>query len=146
MPGQRAVARAGICICRGAIVLTHLALVAGAGGVQQLGVSDVRPHAGRGGQEASKGRRFKSISPSAACPTRGPKAQQSLLPGSTAGLWATGTGLHRSALRWGSGHWGGLCGRGSAWTTLTQTAKFQIFVTLVTVYFACILGLPITNV
>lgn len=101
-------ARAGICICRGGIVLTHLALVAGAGGVQQLGVSDVRPHAGRGGQEAPKGRRFKSISRSAARPTRGPGTQQSPVPGSRARLWVTGTGLHRSLL-----HWGG-CAAGGA--------------------------------
>lgn len=47
---------------------------------------EIRCQAGRGGQEASKGRKFKSISPSAAHPTHGPRAQQSPLPGSTAGL------------------------------------------------------------
>lgn len=118
MPGQRAVARADICICRGGvggIVLTHLALVAGAGGVQQLGGSDVRPHAGRGGQEASKGRKFQSISPGAARHPHGPRAHQSPLPGSTAGAglvgdrhWAPPT----PPCAGGSGVWGGFCSRG----------------------------------
>lgn len=89
-------------------MLTHLALVAGAGGVQQLGISDVRSHAGRGGQETPKGRRFKSISRSTARPTRGTGTQQSPVPGSRARLWVTGTGLHRSRPALGSRALGGL--------------------------------------
>lgn len=99
MPGQRAVARAGICTCRGGIVLTHLALVAGAGGVQQLGRSDVRPgEADRKHQKAGSSKASLLVLP---IPRMARGLSSLPCPGARQGWWATGTGLHRSPLRWG---------------------------------------------
>lgn len=94
MPGQKAVARAAVCICRGGIALTHLALVAGAGGVQQLGGSDVSPTPGEADRKHRKEGSSKHLS--RCCPSHARPRGSAVPPGRE---------LQRCRLRWAPGQW-----------------------------------------
>lgn len=106
VPGRRAAARAGICICRGGIAPTHLALCGGrwrspaAGGIRCQAPRRERRAGSIKRQEVPK--HLSRCCPSPARPGGRPVS----LPGTRPGLgwWATGTG--------GSGGPGGSCSRG----------------------------------